>query len=200
MDPRWAGQLGWVLLAWSMVYIVDYGSTIVTARLYRQGAHLHIVFDGSMELTPAFQDDVNRLRWVSPRFLVSWAGSSAGLTAIWWISVRFFGWVQPMQFVAGALLLREAAILLRHARNLLVYLRARTPQQMEGTLAYRRSMMLFLSGGELWSFAVFYALLGATLSSWFMAGGAFACLVTGWQHVRMSRQARPPGVPENPAE
>ncbi len=39
--------------------------------------------------------------------------------AIWWLSVGFVGWIQPMQFLVGALLLRESVILLRHARNLL---------------------------------------------------------------------------------
>lgn len=193
MDPGWAGELGWVLLAWSMVYIADYASTIATGRLYQQGAHEHIVFEGSMELTPAFQDDVDRLRWISPRFLLAWVASSAGVAAIWWLSVGFLGWVEPIQFVTGALLLREGAILLRHARNLLIYRRARRVDQLEGTLRYRRSLILYLSGGELWSFAAFYAVLSLVLSSWFFAGGAVACAVTGWQHWRLSLRATPGG-------
>ncbi len=199
MDPRWAGELGWVLLAWTVVYIADYASTLVTAGLYFKGAQEHIVFEGSMELTPAFQSDVDRLRWVSPRFLFSWVASSVALGAIRWLSVDFLGWIQPMQFVVGALLLREGAILLRHARNLLLYLRARRTQEMEGRLRYQRSLMLYLSGGELFSFAAFYAILSLILSSWFLAGGAVACAVTGWQHVRMSRRARRPAPAEDQA-
>ena len=194
MDPAWAGKLSWVLLAWTLVYFADYASTILTARLYRQGAYQHILFEGSMELSPAFQDDVDHLRWISPRFIVAWVGSSAGLVAIWWLSVGFLGWVEPMQVVAGALLLREGAILLRHTRNLLIYRRAQMGQELDGTLRYRRSLILFLSGGELWSFAAFYALLGLALSSWFFTGGAIACAVTGWQHWRMSRRVVPVGT------
>ncbi len=100
-----------------------------------------------------------------------------------------------MQFVVGALLLRECASLLRHARNLLLYLRARRTQEMEGRLHYRRPLILYLSGGELWSFAVLCAILGLTLSSWFFAGGGVACAVTGWQDLRMSHQA---GVMKKP--
>jgi hypothetical protein len=195
MGPSWAGELGWVLLAWSIAYVSDYASTIVTGRLYRQGAHEHIVFEGSMELTPAFQDDVDRLRWISPRFIWSWAVSSAGLGAIWWLSVGFLGWVEPMLFITGALLLREGTILMRHARNLLIYLRARRGQELEGTIRYRRSLILYLSGGELWSSAAFYAVLALTLSSWFFAGGAFACALTGWQHWHMSLREAPGGSP-----
>jgi len=192
MDPQWAGEIGWILLAWSVVYIVDYVSTIVTARLYLQGADQHIVFEGSMELTPTFQNDVDKLRWVSPRFLITWVASSAALAAIWWLSVGFLGWIQPVQFTTGALLLREGAILLRHARNLLLYLRSRRFHEMEGRLSYHRSLMLYLSGGELFSYAAFYAILSLILSSWFLAGGAVACAVTGWQHWRMSRRADRP--------
>ncbi len=64
----------------------------------------------------------------------------------------------------------------------LIYRRARISRELEGSLRYRRPLMLYLSGGELWSFAVFCAILSLTLSSWFFAGGAVACAVTGWQH------------------
>lgn len=189
MDPYWAGELGWVLLAWTIVYIADYVSTIVTARLYLQGAHEHIIFEGSMELTPAFQNDVNRQRWVSPRFVAAWGASVIGLGAIWWLSVGLLEWVQPMQFVVGALLLREGAILLRHARNWLIYRRAHMAREMEGSLRYSRPLMLYMSGGELLSFAIFFTSLSLALASWFFAGGAVGCAVVGWQHLRMSRQA-----------
>jgi hypothetical protein len=189
MDPPWATQLGWSLAAWSLVYWADYVSTIASARLYRQAAHEHIVFEGSLELTPTFQHDVDRLRWVSPRFLFAWALSLLGLSVIWWLSVAFLGWVQPMQFVLGALLLREAAVLLRHARNLLLFHRVSHDDGLDGQVRYQRGLMLYLSGGELLSFSLVYAVLGLALSSWFMAGGAVATAVTGWQHWRWSRSA-----------
>jgi hypothetical protein len=189
MDPQWASQLGWVLLAWTLVTVADYASTIASARLYLQGVHEHIAFEGSLELTPAFQKDVDQLRWFSPRFALTWLLASAGLAAVWWLSVVYVGWVQPMQFLMGAVLLREAAILLRHARNLVLFGRGRGSPELEGYLRYRRPLMLYLSAGELWSYAAFYALLSLALSSWFMAGGAVACGVTGWQHWRMSRAA-----------
>jgi hypothetical protein len=189
MDPQWAGQLGWALLAWSLAYILDYGSTIASARLYLQGAHEHVIFEGSLELTPAFQNDVDNLRWFSPRFVGSWGLTSAALAGIWWIWVAFLGWTGPMQFLMGAMLLREAAILLRHVRNLLLFRRARSGQELEGSLRYRRPLILYLSAVELWSYAALYAVLSMMLSSWFMAGGAVACAVTGLQHWRMSRAA-----------
>jgi hypothetical protein len=189
MDPKWVGQVGWAVLAWSAVYLTDYASTIASARLYLQGAHEHITFEGSLELTPAFQKDVDQMRWVSPRFLRAWLLSSAALGAFWWISVAFLGWVEPMAFVVGALLLREAAILMRHARNLLLFHRVIHRQVLEGSLRYRRPLMLYLSAGELWSYAAFYSVLSMVFSSWFIAGGAVACAVTGWQHWRMSRAA-----------
>ena len=52
---------------WSLLYISDYALTIKCARLY--GRQEKVVFEGSYEITPFFQRDINSLRVVSPRFV-----------------------------------------------------------------------------------------------------------------------------------
>jgi hypothetical protein len=61
----WPGLTVWVLL-----YISDYALTIAGARLYRGGVSEKLAFEGSYEITPFFQRDINSLRRISPRFLV----------------------------------------------------------------------------------------------------------------------------------
>ena len=63
-DSSWLGPLLWVA-----VYISDYLMTLTCARMYQ--AQQTIVFEGSYEITPLFQADVNALRRVSPRFVIA---------------------------------------------------------------------------------------------------------------------------------
>src|SRR5262249_29585706 len=65
-DNLWSGLMVWVVL-----YVSDYSLTLACARLYRQGVCDKIVFEGSFELTPYFQADIDSLRAVSPRFLAA---------------------------------------------------------------------------------------------------------------------------------
>jgi hypothetical protein len=59
----------WVcLLTWLVLYISDYYLTIWGAHLYRSGAQEHIVYEGSYELTPQFQKDIDALKLFSLNF------------------------------------------------------------------------------------------------------------------------------------
>src|SRR5947207_12636171 len=62
----WAGLSVWILL-----FVSDYTLTLICARLYQKSVREKIVFEGSYELTPYFQRDIDALRAVSPRFV--WA-------------------------------------------------------------------------------------------------------------------------------
>jgi hypothetical protein len=45
----------WFALAlWLLSYLADYYLTLYSARLYRQGAHEYVAFEGSLELTPYY--------------------------------------------------------------------------------------------------------------------------------------------------
>ena len=76
----WAGEgqtlLGnhlfdsWIpgVVLWALLYISDYACTIASAGAYRAGVSEYIEFEGSFELTPYYQADVNALRHFSRRF------------------------------------------------------------------------------------------------------------------------------------
>lgn len=78
-DSPWAGPLVWMAL-----YISDYYFTIACARLYR--GQNKIVFEGSYEITPVFQADVNALRPVSPRFYLILIASTGYVFLLRWIA------------------------------------------------------------------------------------------------------------------
>src|SRR5207249_3443743 len=80
----------WVTpILWAAIYISDYYTTIFAARLYKAGANKHVIFQGSIELTPVFQDDVDNLRKISPRFLWRLAISTCVVIAMWILTVRW---------------------------------------------------------------------------------------------------------------
>jgi hypothetical protein len=150
------------------------------------------VFEGSLELTPYYQADIDALRRVSLRFILALVSSVLLLELVWYLSLVVAGTPAIFEFMVGGLVLREAAVLLRHARNLALFRAARAgpvASGIEGQVRYARWLSLRQSALELLSFAVFLALLAPLTASWFVAGGAFACTVTAWQHWRRARKA-----------
>jgi len=71
------------LTVWSVLFIADYVLTITRARLYRAGVSGKLVLEGSYEITPYFQRDIDSLRLVSPCFLAMLLLGAAMLTAVW---------------------------------------------------------------------------------------------------------------------
>jgi hypothetical protein len=71
------------LTVWSVLFISDYVLTITCARLYRAGVSKKLVVEGSYEITPYFQRDIDSLRLVSPRFLAALLLGAIMLTAVW---------------------------------------------------------------------------------------------------------------------
>jgi hypothetical protein len=57
----WPGLFVWVVL-----FISDYTMTLICARMYQAGAKEKLVIEGSYEITPYFQKDIDSLKVVSP--------------------------------------------------------------------------------------------------------------------------------------
>jgi hypothetical protein len=183
-----AEHLWLALILWWVVYIADYYLTIYGAILYHSSLKEHIVFEGSFELTPYFQEDIDTLRHFSPRFIRALVLSSILIGLLWFLAVKVINFPHLFSFVMGGLLLRELAIHLRHGRNLVLSRLARGTAGLRGRVEYSRWVILNLSAFDLWSYGGLFLLLGLATRSWFILGGALSCLVTGWQHWRWSRK------------
>lgn len=179
------------LLAWGIVYCLDYIQTLRGARLYRAIGHTVLEFEGSYELTPQFQEDIDQLRTVSRRFILALILSEGLLLLFWALSVKVVGWWLAYELLLGAMLLMEAAIHLRHVRNIQLfrYLQ-RHPSAIEGHVRYRRALILWNSVWDLAGMGLLLAVLAVLLGSWFLGGGGLAVLALAARHWLMQRKAR----------
>src|SRR5512144_760767 len=75
----WYGVIVWIIL-----YISDYYLTLYSARGFREIGHFQ--FEGSFELTPQFQKDIDALNLISRRHLIALILSSLLLLLIWWLT------------------------------------------------------------------------------------------------------------------
>ena len=85
--PELFFQHTWIgIPVWALLYISDYTLTLICARMYQNGVRDKIAFEGSYELTPYFQRDIDSLRVISPRFVVALATTSILLIIVWWLA------------------------------------------------------------------------------------------------------------------
>ena len=185
LDNPWTA-----LAAWLLSYVADYYLTLYSARLYRAGAKDFIAFDGSLELTPDYQNDIDHLRRVSPRFILAVLFSVLIVEGVWYLSTVVFGAPYMFKFLVGGLVLREAAVSMRHARDIALFRAARHGGAgLGGQLHYARWLSLRLSAIDLFSFAALFGLLAPATGSWLLAGRGVGRR-TGCKMTRFSRVRR----------
>ena len=179
------------IIVWSLLYISDYYLTIYGARLYQNHARRYIVFEGSYELTPYFQADINALRRLSPRFIWSLSMTWLALSLVWLLGVWFFQVPETFSLVIGALILVEAVVHIRHIRNIVLFRLTRQDDGgLTGKIEYARWVTLRLSSVEMLSFAALFLLIFLVTGSWFFLGGVLRTLAEGLKHIRLARKAR----------
>jgi hypothetical protein len=186
------GTLAWVgALAWAALYCSDYYLTLACARLYAQQDK--IKFEGSYELNPLFEAEVDALKRISPRFIAMLVVSTI---------LVFLGGVitepdmHDLNMVTlGALLLIQLTVHVRHLRNWLLFRHALRSGGVTGHLEYARHVALRASAFEFLEFGVLYAFIYAfTPAGPFVLGGAFACAVSAIGQYRLARAHNRPAV------
>ena len=178
-ESAWAGPLLWFGL-----YVSDYVLTMTCARLYK--AQDKIVFEGSYEITPYYQADVDGLRRFSPRFLRILVVGTVFVAVLRQIAGPTSGLFGFYELVLGAVVLIEATVHVRHLRNWFLF--ARSVALLRGRMEYPRGIMLRASSRELLVFAVLYAGLFAVTGSLFELGGALGCGSLSMNHLNLARR------------
>lgn len=196
------------VLLWAGLYISDYVWTITCARMYQAGVRQRICFDGSYEITPCYQADVDALRTISPRFVVMLVVSCAVQAFLWTVTMGVAFAPETYELALGAMILIELTIHVRHVRNYSLFRAVLAGRGVSGRIEYARPQMLTQSAVELAAFALLYAVVSAIARSWFVLGGAIACAVLAANHrmlagreataARTARQA-PDRVPQRAA-
>ena len=175
------------LMVWVVLYISDYAFTIACAKMRRGPISEKIVIEGSYEITPYYQPDVDALRRFSPRFVTMLVYSALLLVAVWFLSAQSFP--EFFTFAAGAMILIEVTIHIRHLKNFMMYRRMSRSDCVRGRIEYSRAFILRTSADELFIFAGAYALLFAGSLSWFFLGGVASCLSVAMKHRRLAQKA-----------
>jgi len=178
------------LLLWCALYVSDYWFTLTCARLYRRGASEHFVFEGSFEITPFYQRDIDALRAWSPRFLTMLSVSVLFLWTVWsWSTSDFDSGLYLI--VLGSLLLTELVVHIRHVRNWYLFRTIVRLRGIRGRIEYPRRVMLAMSSLEILSFAGLFTVIFVFTGSPFVLGGALSCGVLAIKHLRLARRHIP---------
>src|SRR5512133_2935631 len=81
----WLASNPWYgIILWIVLYTSDYYLTLYSARGFREIGYIQ--FEGSFELTPKYQKDIDALKPFSKRHLVALILSSLFLALLWWLT------------------------------------------------------------------------------------------------------------------
>ena len=173
------------LVVWALVYCSDYYLTILCARMYRQGICDKISFEGSYEITPYYQSDVDALRKFSPRFIKALGWTLAGLSLVWWLSmqVRF---PDLYLFALGAFTLVEVPTHVRHLKNFFFFRDLLRTGGIHGRIQYPRPVTLRMSSTEFLIWAALFGVLFLIMREPFVLGGIVECIIIAAKHRKLA--------------
>ena len=115
---------------WAVLSIFDFSATMVYSKAYKEFLSENITYEGGMELNPAFEKDVQQLRWFSPRYIISMLTVAL---LVGWVG----SWFEPLWFeaLAGAAILLVLITDLRHLENLsVVWFMKSDPSSFKGRI------------------------------------------------------------------
>src|SRR5262249_47326574 len=151
-------------------------------RLYKRQEK--VIFEGSYEITPFSQRDIDSLRLISPRFVFMLMLTLGALNFLWILNESSPA-PELWQFVLGALIGPQLSVHIRHVRNLIL-LRSINTELIRGPIECSRALAPQASSWECFAFSVFFLILFVVARSWFIFGGAAACFLLGVQHSRLA--------------
>ncbi|MGB8226663.1 MAG: hypothetical protein WCE45_07380 [Sedimentisphaerales bacterium] len=180
----------WIILPlWLVLYFSDYYLTILGAHYYKAGGCEHLIFEGSYELTPQFQPDIDALSMFSPKFMRGIIISTIVIVVLWFFSRNEKDFLLPYRFICGGLVLLEVAILFRHFQSIVTFWFALKHRGISGQIRYEKWLSYRLSAVELFSFATVFLIVCLFTGSVSFFGGSCFTACTGLNHLKMSKKA-----------
>ena len=176
------------IMLWIVLYTSDYYLTLYCARGFREIGHIQ--FEGSFELTPQYQKDIDALKPISRLHVTVLILYSLLLLVIWLLTrlTIYLEWSYPLYL--GMFLLMEVAVHMRHLRNVAIIREVRKSGGVEGQIAYRKWFSYRVSATDLYISATVFLLVAVLTYSLFFLGGAIMCYATGFKHARLARKAK----------
>ena len=179
----WPGVILWIIL-----YTSDYYLTVYSARGLKEIGHFQT--EGSFELTPQYQKDIDALKPVSKLHVTLLFIYSLLILGLWWLfdTLFFYPWLYRLYL--GMFLLIEVAVHIRHLRNVFIVREVRKNGGVDGQITYRKWFSYKLSAFELYLFGALFLIVAAMAYSPFFLGGAIMCVGTGFKHSRMAKKVK----------
>lgn len=174
------------MVLWIILYISDYYLTLISARGFREVDVFR--FEGSLELTPQFQKDINEQNHFSKRHISYLIIYTLVVLIFWFLAVWYLKADWLYLFYLGAFLLLEVAVHFRHFRNLRQISLLKKIGGVEGSVIFRKRFSYMLSAFDLYSFAVLFLLVSVLTFSPFFLGGMLTCFATGYRHMSYARR------------
>ncbi len=185
----WLASSPWYgVIIWIILYISDYYITIYSARGFREIGHFQ--FEGSYELTPQFQKDVNALKPISRRHITLLILISALIILLWRLTKRASLFPQSYLLFLGIFLFMEVAVHFRHFRNLFLIREIMKDGGVEGQISYRKWLSYRISAFEFYMFSALFLIIAGLHSSFFFLGGAIACFAIATNHGKLAKKAK----------
>lgn len=172
------------------LYALDYCLTLVGARMYYGGANRHGVSETGYELNWLFKRSINVEQRFSGIFVVMLV-IIAGLT--WFAWVLYVGselapWV--FEFLLGAFVCCELPVLQRHLVSIGRMRFTRRSQGIEGQVRVSAWLTYWTHSIDVLAFGLILGFLFVVFGSWFLAGGAIACLALAWSASKRAKTLR----------
>ena len=178
----WPGVAAWIIL-----YISDYNLTLYSARGFREVGHFQ--FEGSFELTPQFQKDINSLNRVSRLHLTLLFVYSLVIYLLWLATVKWLNSPWAYELYLGMFLLLEVAVHMRHLRNVFLVREIRRNGGVEGEITYHKQFSYRISAFDFKLFGGLFLIVAILGSSLFFLGGAIMCIGFGFRHDSLAKKA-----------
>ena len=189
----------WLVAAiWAVLYASDYYLTIWGAKL--REAQDVLATEGSYELNPFFQKDVDRKRLVGRAFLIWLILGAVVLVGAGYLvdePRKAYG------FIAGMFVLPHLCVLRRHVSNIVLLKEVLRPESgVSGHLKVKRHVAHRECGYELGMYAFTAIVLFAVTDSYILLGGAFMLALMSRRQFIYSKRAKlkPTPVPQDTAD
>lgn len=172
---------------WFVLYTCDYYLTLWGSKLFR--AQRFILYEGSYEMTPEYQDDIDSMRKLSPHFVV-WLLIGTAVLLAPLLPCPDVIIVQTLYAILiGAMIVPEFVALTKHTENIIFWriLGSKSPG-VTGSVCYSHAISYRRSALNTSCVGLVLLMAAALGDSFILLGGGLLMLVMSFTHYQLARQ------------
>jgi len=176
-----------VAMLWGILSLFDFAATMIYSKVYQESLSAKITYEGGMEMNPSFEKDVQRLRWFSPRYIISMLS-----VALLIVLAGIFFPAAWFEVLAGAALLLVLITDLRHVENLsTVRFMKSDPNSFKGRIEQSYALSQRRIAVGTFNIGILYLIVSILVGRIFFVGGAVICTAFALRHFFLSKRQIP---------